>query len=306
MTIGTALLQGTKLLEEGSIAAPRLTAEVLLSHAIGCERVWLYAHSDEELKELWWIHYGRYLHERLKGRPTQQITGRQEFYGREFRITPDVLIPRPETEHLIDAAVELWGRAFSLTPGFCPAWSADESRPAPAESRRRATGSPAPQILDIGTGSGAIAITLAAELNTSVIGTDISSTAIAVAATNAGLLGADVACVICDLGSALRPHSFDLIVSNPPYVPLADKAKTQREVRDYEPEVALYGGEDGFEIYRRLVPEAERLLRPDGWLIMEIGYASGEKVREMLADWSNVEIRYDLAGLPRVILAQRS
>src|SRR5690242_2983259 len=102
MTVQTALQQGTKLLEDGAIPVPRLTAEVLLSHAIGCERVWLYAHGDEELKELWWIHYGRYLHERLEGKPTQYITKKQEFYGRDFRVSPAVLIPRPETEHLVE------------------------------------------------------------------------------------------------------------------------------------------------------------------------------------------------------------
>ena len=106
MTIQTALLQGTKLLEEDSIAAPRLTAEVLLSHALQRERQYLYAHPEEELTEVAWIHYGRYLHQRLQGKPTQYITGRQEFYGREFRVTPDVLIPRPETEHLVEAALK--------------------------------------------------------------------------------------------------------------------------------------------------------------------------------------------------------
>jgi len=105
MTIHTALLQGTQLLEEGVIIAPRLTAEVLLAHALHRERVYLYAHPEEELTEVAWIHYGRYLHERLNGKPTQYITGRQEFYGRDFRVTPDVLIPRPETEHLIQASM---------------------------------------------------------------------------------------------------------------------------------------------------------------------------------------------------------
>src|SRR6266853_6870179 len=105
MDIRTALLQGQQILEDGRIAAPRLTAEVLLAHAAGRDRAWLYAHSEEELREVWWIHYGRYLHERLQGKPTQYITGHQEFYGREFRVTPDVLIPRPETEHLIETVL---------------------------------------------------------------------------------------------------------------------------------------------------------------------------------------------------------
>src|SRR5215472_5831970 len=113
MNIGTALLQGQQILEQGGVGAPRLTAEVLLMHAVGCERAWLYAHSEDELRELWWIHYGRYLHERLKGKPTQYITGKQEFYGRDFRVTKHVLIPRPETEHLVEAAIERIG------PGDC-------------------------------------------------------------------------------------------------------------------------------------------------------------------------------------------
>ncbi len=99
MILRDALLQGTQLLEQANIIAPRLTAEVLLAHAIGCDRAWLYAHSTDELKEVWWIHYGRYLHERMQGKPTQYITHVQEFFGREFRVTRDVLIPRPETEH---------------------------------------------------------------------------------------------------------------------------------------------------------------------------------------------------------------
>ena len=271
MTIQTALLQGRQLLEQAGIAVPRLTAEVLLAHATGHDRAWLNAHSGDELKEVWWIHYGRYLHQRLQGQPTQQITGVQEFYGHDFRVTPDVLIPRPETEHVIETALRL----------------------------------KASRIVDIGTGSGAIAITLALETGVSVVGTDISTAALEVAAANARRLGATVQWLACDLAGALRSHGFDLVVSNPPYVPARDKTTIQREVRDFEPEVALYGGEDGLEIYRRLVPEAERLLSPGGWLVMEIGYALGDPVRGMLGAWKEVEIRSDLAGLPRVILAKR-
>src|SRR5712671_1982831 len=161
MTIQTALLQGQQLLEKAEVSAPRLNAEVLLAHAVGCERSWLFTHSDEELREVWWIHYGRYLHERMQGKPTQHITGRQEFYGREFRVTADVLIPRPETEHLIEAALA----------------RAPES------------------ILDIGTGSGAIAVTLALETKALVTATDVSPAALRVAQQNAQRLGARVALV---------------------------------------------------------------------------------------------------------------
>ena len=272
MTIRAALLQGQQLLEQAGVSAPRLTAEVLLAHAVGCERVWLYAHSDEELREVWWIHYGRYLHQRLKGQPAQQITGVQEFYGRNFRVTPDVLIPRPETEHVIEAALPLGAR----------------------------------HIADIGAGSGAIAITLALETGARVLGTDISTAALRVAAANGRTLGAAVTWLACDLGSALKTGSFDLVVSNPPYIPARDKATLQREVRDYEPGIALYGGEDGLEIYRRLIPEAGRLLSPAGWLVMEIGHTLGDAVRDMLGAWRKVEIRTDLAGLQRVIVARRA
>lgn len=242
---------------------------MLLAHSIGCERPWLYAHSDEELREVWWIHYGRYLHERLKGKPTQYITGRQEFFGREFRVTPDVLIPRPETEHVIEAALE--------------------RRPHRA--------------IDIGTGSGAIAITLALETGARVVGTDVSLAAVRVAAANARSLGASVDWIVCDLASALPASAFDLVACNPPYVPA--QAALQREVREHEPGVALYGGDDGLAVYRRLIPEAQRILSNDGWLIMEIGYALAEPVSAMLGAWTEVEIRADLAGLPRVILARR-
>jgi release factor glutamine methyltransferase len=269
MDLQTALLQGRRLLEDAKIPAPQLTAEVLLAHAVGRDRAWLYAHSDEELREVWWIHYGRYLHQRIQGAPTQHITGRQEFYGREFRVTPDVLIPRPETEHLIEAAL----RVAAL------------------------------RILDVGTGSGAIAVTLALESKARVTAADISIAALRVAAENARCLGAEVRLVAGDLVSAFADRSFDLIVSNPPYVP--ESESLPREVREHEPQVALYGGTDGLDVYRRLIPDAARVLEPGGRLIMELGYRSAEAVRTMLADWGDVTLESDLAGIPRVITAVR-
>jgi release factor glutamine methyltransferase len=275
VNIQTALLQGQQILDEARVAAPRLTAEVLLAHAIGCQRPWLYAHSDEELREVWWIHYGRYLHERIKGKPTQYITGRQEFYGREFRVTPDVLIPRPETEHSVEAALSVGGS----------------------------------NIVDIGTGSGAIGLTLALELKTPVVCTDISEAAVRVAADNARRLGAEARFVVCDLGAALASGAFDLVICNPPYIPENDSASIQREVREHEPHVALFGGPTGVEIYSRLIPDAARLLKPGGHLVMEIGWKEAENVSAMLgawADtWASVEIKPDLAGIPRVIIAKR-
>jgi release factor glutamine methyltransferase len=273
VNIHTALLQGQRLLEEGGIGVPRLTAEVLLSHAIGCDRSWLFGHSSDELKEVWWIHYGRYLHERLQGKPTQYITGRQEFYGREFRVTPAVLIPRPETEHLVETALPYAATANG--------------------------------ILDIGTGSGAIAATLSLEAKKAVVATDISEPALRMAIRNATALGANVRFVNCDLGSAFATGSFDLICSNPPYVPDAGNEHIQREVRENEPAIALFGGFDGLDVYRRLIPEAERLLRPGGRLVMEIGWLAADHLKPMLARWKSVEVVPDLAGIPRVISAQR-
>lgn len=274
MTIQTALLQGTKLLDDGAIAAPRLTAEVLLMHALHQERAYLYAHPEEALTEVAWIHYGRYLHERLKGKPTQYITGQQEFYGRDFRVTRSVLIPRPETEHLVSACLA------RIRPGD--------------------------RVLDIGTGSGAIALTLALETQTRVFASDISAPALGVAAYNARRLQGDVTFLACDLATAFADRSFDLVVSNPPYVPRTDEAGLQREVRDYEPHVALFAGPTGLEIYERLIGEAERVLKPGGWLLIELGYNSVEPVRAMLATgWSEITVEQDLAGLPRVLAAHK-
>jgi release factor glutamine methyltransferase len=276
MTVHTALLQGVRLLEDASIAVPRLTAEVLLAHAIRKERVHLYAHPEQELQEVEWLHYGRYLHERLNGKPTQYITGRQEFYGREFRVTPDVLIPRPETEHVVEAAL-----------------------------RTPATRSPALRVLDVGTGSGALAVTLQLETGAQAWATDISPAAAAVAAGNALRLGAPVNVAICDLMEAIAAGAMDLIVSNPPYVPIAQRQGLQREVRDWEPHVALFAGETGFEIYDRIVADAPRVLRPGGWLVMELGFGSRDYVANLLGGWRDVRIEPDLAGIPRVIAARR-
>ncbi|HUI78387.1 MAG TPA: peptide chain release factor N(5)-glutamine methyltransferase [Bryobacteraceae bacterium] len=272
MTVATALLQGTQLLEDAGIAVPRLTAEVLLGHAMHRERVYLFAHPEQELREVEWLHYGRYLHERLAGKPTQYITGRQEFYGREFRVTSDVLIPRPETEGVVEVAL-----------------------PLAREARR---------ILDVGTGSGALAVTLQLETGAETWATEISPAAARVAADNAQRLTAKVRFIVCDLVSAIADASFDLIVCNPPYVPLTARDGLQREVRDFEPHVALFGGETGFEIYDRIVREAPRVLRPDGWLVMELGFGCVGHVVELVSGWKNVTIQPDLAGIPRVITAQ--
>jgi release factor glutamine methyltransferase len=273
VTAGTALRQGQALLEEGGVAEARLTAEVLLCHALRRERVYLYSHPEHELSTVEWLHYGRYLHERLKGKPTQYITRRQEFFGREFVVSAQVLIPRPETEHVVERAA--------------------------------AVAREAQRVLDIGTGSGALAVTLALERGRElVVATDISAGALRVARENARRLGAAVQLVRTDLAAGLR-GPFDLIVSNPPYIPESEIEHLQHEVRDWEPRVALAGGADGVEPYRRIVPEAERLLRPGGWLIFEIGFQIEAGVRAAFGPrWSDLETGCDLAGLPRVISAR--
>jgi release factor glutamine methyltransferase len=277
MTVHTALQQGARLLEDAGIAVPRLTAEVLLGHAMHVERVYFFAHPEQELSELEWLHYGRYLHERLGGKPTQYITHHQEFYSRDFRVTPDVLIPRPETEHVVEVALEV-------------------VMPLARNARR---------VLDIGTGSGALAVTLRLEMGAETWATEISPAAALVAAGNATRLGAPVHFVVCDLMEAITAGSMDLIVSNPPYVPVAQREGLQREVRDFEPHVALFAGHTGFELYDRIVADAPRVLRPGGWLIMELGFTSLDHVQALLSGWDSLRVTPDLAGIPRVIAARR-
>jgi release factor glutamine methyltransferase len=273
LDVQTALLQGTKLFEDERIGAPRLTAEVLLAFALHRDRTYLYSHPEHELSEIEWLHYGRYLHERLNGKPTQYITRTQEFYGRPFHVTPDVLIPRPETEHVIEVALAL--------------------------------GKGARRFLDVGCGSGAIAITLQLETGAEVWGTDNSYAALRTAAGNASRLSARVCLVACDLESAIADQSIDVLVSNPPYVPSAELAGLSREIRDYEPHCALTSGPTGFEIYERLIAGTPRVLRPGGHLILELGYNSSDRVRELLEkDFQNIQLTSDLAGIPRVASCQ--
>lgn len=276
MTFAAALAQAVDVLERASIPAPRLTAEVLLCYALGRDRAYLYAHSTDELSDLGWIHFGRYLHERLAGKPTQYITTRQEFYGRDFFVNQDVLIPRPETEHLVGAAI--------------------------AAVRERGYG----RILDVGTGSGAIAISVALETGQSVIASDISLEALRIAEQNRVTYQAAVAFFAGNLLEAVRTGHLDLLLSNPPYVPSTDMANLQREVRDWEPAIALYAGESGNDIYGRLIEQATGVVRSGGQLMMELGYRSVDFVLPRLeAHWTGVKVLDDLAGLPRVAIAER-
>ena len=270
MTVKTALHQGSILLEEGQVLAPRLTAEVLLSHALQKERIYLFTHPEAELGQIAWLHYGRYLFERIKGKPTQYITRRQEFYGRDFTVSPQVLIPRPETELLVEAALALEGR-----------------------------------IVDVGTGSGAIAITLSLEKRQRILATDISAPALEIAAHNARVLKANVDFAQGDLLNAIASRSVDAVVSNPPYISDKDRAEMQREVRDHEPHLALFAGPTGAEVYHRLIEGAARVLKPGGHLLLELGYDSLTPVRTMLdKSWTDISVTNDLAGIPRILRAR--
>ncbi len=282
MRLEDVLRQGLRLLEASSVPSPRIAAEVLLMHALRCDRAHLYAHPERELSHTERVLYARYLRERMSGRPTQYITGRQEFWGMQFRVTPAVFIPRPETEHVVERAVEL-GRTMKA--------------PEP------------PVVLDVGTGSGCIAIAVAVELpRARVIATDISSAALEVASENAArLVGRRLHFCRCDLLAAVATASAHLVLSNPPYVPQSQEAGVQREIRDFEPRQAVFAGPEGMEFYTALVPEAARVLRPGGWAVFELGYNMADCVHSLFGEgWTEVEIRPDLAGIPRVIAARRS
>lgn len=274
LEIRTAISQGAELLSSANVPEPRFTAELLLSHAIGCERVYLFAHPEQELTEVEWLHYGRYLDQRMRGKPLQYITHKQEFFGREFRVTRDVLIPRPETELLAEAVVKM---------------NRDEGELA----------------IDVGTGSGAIAVTLALESGLRLIGTDISLPALAVARLNAERLKINVQFVASDLLQAFTDESASVVVCNPPYVPVADRASLQREVRDWEPALALFGGEDGTDLYKRLIPQSARVLKRGGVLAMEIGFGQAEAVSQMADGWREIRLVSDLAGIPRVLVCKK-
>ena len=217
-----------------------------------------------------WLHYGRYLHERLKGKPVQYITKRQEFYGRDFRVTPDVLIPRPETELLVETVLK--------------------ERPDPG------------MVIDVGTGSGAIAVSLALESRARVIATDLSRTALGVAAGNAHRLAAGCLFLQADLMAPFADGVADVVVSNPPYVSTGDRDSLQPEVRDWEPHTALFAGTEGLDVYARLVPEAFRVLKSGGLLAMEIGFGQMDLLRPIVGGFHEVRFLSDLAGIPRVLV----
>jgi release factor glutamine methyltransferase len=254
-------------------------AEALLLHVIGRNNAWLLAHSNDEFGGCTAISYASLVDRRRKGEPIQYITGETEFYGLPFRVTPDVLIPRPETEHLVEKVVE-------LLPLF-----------------RR------PRVVDVGTGSGAIAIALAHEWPAaSVTAIDLSAAALELACRNAKRIGFAnrIRFLQGDLLAPVAGEQFDFIVSNPPYVPNSDRDTLAVEVRDHEPSLALFAGNDGLDIYRRLIPAAFASLVPSGFIALEIGYGQQPAIHDLLASagFQRIEFHPDLQNIPRVVIAQ--
>jgi release factor glutamine methyltransferase len=275
LTLRGALRQAIERFERHGVSSPRLNAEVLLCHCLSVDKTYLYTHDERELTDAEAQRLEEIIYERVSGVPVQYIVGRQEFFGRYFTVNPAVLIPRPETEFIVEAMLEI--------------------RP-PAGSR----------IIDVGTGSGCIGITLALELpDVEVTLTDVSLDALRVARLNASNLAASVSIACMDLLDAAA-GPFDYVVSNPPYVSRKESSRLQIEVREHEPEVALYGDDDGLAAFRRLVPAAERLLRPGGYFIAEMGHGMEDRVLSLFGDtWEKLPTKADLQGIPRTIRARR-
>jgi release factor glutamine methyltransferase len=295
----TALRDAIAQLERENTPSAPLAAELLLMHTLGRDRAWLYAHPEHELDAATLERYFSLIAQRAGGVPTQYLTGHQEFWGLDFEVTPDVLIPRPETEHVIEVALDRLGVKEGID-----------------SSRRNME----LRIADVGTGSGCIAIALTKELPAAqIVATDISSAALEVARRNATCheVASRIEYVECNLLDAALHESrvtdheslaFALIASNPPYIGHREAATLPREVREHEPEGALFAGETGTEFYPPLVAQAAMLLNPGGILVLELGYNSAEHVRRLLdtPEWADVALTNDLAGIARVVSALRT
>jgi len=267
-----------------------MNAELLLMFTLNCDRAYLYAHPERELTPDEQTSYDRALAERARGVPTQYITGHQEFWGLDLIVTPAVLIPRPETEHVIETVLDCVGRT-------CP--ERESKGPSPAGPLR---------ILDVGTGTGCIALALAKELPQAEIhATDISPAALEIARANAARhqLETRIHFHHADLLDGLASTPFDVIVSNPPYVGESEADQVQLEVRKFEPRNAVFAGPTGAEVIARLIPQAFDALKPGGWLVIEISSAIAQPVKHLLRDWHDVRITPDLQSIPRVARARK-
>jgi release factor glutamine methyltransferase len=284
MQLKQAVDSAYQLFVENDVPSPRLNAELLLLFVLSRERAYLYAHPERELTPDEQSNFDEVVRERARGCPTQYITGHQEFWGLDLLVSPAVLIPRPETEHVVETILELVKEYPFDGPGRL-------------------------KLLDVGTGSGCIALALASELpHAEIHACDISEEALEIARVNAArlALGGRVLFRKSDLLSVYAGERFDFVISNPPYVGECDADKVQKQVREFEPKVAVFSGREGMEIYRRLVPQADEHLRPGGWFVAEIGYSEEAKVRELLAGWAEIQVTPDLQGIPRVVAAKKA
>ena len=303
MQLKHALAAAVDRLETAAVGSPRLNAEVLLMFVLGVNRAYLYAHPERELTCEEEARYDEVLAQRSTGMPSQYITGHQEFWGLDFVVSPAVLIPRPETEHLVETVLEL-------------------ARPIEH-----------PKIVDVGTGSGCVALALAHELqNAEVYAVDVSADALEIARANAARLqlGGRVTFAQCDVlmpiansnqaviaAGGLSPsvetpvtagfRGFDFVVSNPPYVGFGEADKVQKSVRDFEPRMAVFAGERGLDVIEPLVRQGYSALKPGGWLAMEIGYSMRDAVLGLFGPtmWHDVRVVPDLQGIPRVVAARK-
>jgi release factor glutamine methyltransferase len=279
--IKQALASAVERLVSTDVGSPRLNAETLLMFVLGVNRAYLFAHPERELTAEEQAGYDEVIAQRSTGMPSQYVTGHQEFWGLDFVVSPAVLIPRPETEHLVETVLE-------LTRGIS-----------------------APRIVDVGTGSGCIALALAHELKgAEVYAVDLSAEALEVACANAARLQLDsrVEFLQSNVLDALAAiHSFDIVVSNPPYVGKDEADKVQRSVFEFEPKMAVFSGESGLDVIRPLIAQAHAALKPGGWLAMEIGYSMRDMVLALLTPtvWDDVRVVPDLQGIPRVVAGRK-
>lgn len=286
------LRQGMARLRQAEVPSFTLAAELLLLHVTGRDRTWIYSHPEEILSAKEAAAFFALVARRSEGEPTQYLTGKQEFWGLELQITPDVLIPRPETEHVVEVALDRLA-VREVRAGRPPKLTGEGVT-----------------LVDIGTGSGCIALALAQELPFAIVyASDSSSAALRVARQNATRLGfaARIRFLESHLFDAFLPLKFDLIVCNPPYIGRRRAASLPREVRDHEPESALYGGEEGYELYGSLVSQAQSFLKPGGLLVLELGHDSLPAVEPLLetSRWGQIGVVKDLRGIPRVLSAER-
>ena len=281
MQLKQALASAVEHLEASDCGSPRMNAETLLMFVLGVNRAFLYAHPERELTTEEKSRYDEVISQRAAGVPSQYITGHQEFWGLDFVVSPEVLIPRPETEHLVETVLEL------------------------------AREVPRPRIVDVGTGSGCIALALSNELkNAEVYGVDLSGDALEIARANAARLQLDgrVRFLRSDVLEALADESdLDFVVSNPPYVGHDEADKVQRSVFEFEPRMAVFAGEHGLDVIRPLIEQAHVALKPGGWLAVEIGYSMRDAVLALLNPtmWDEPMVVPDLQGIPRVIAARK-